>query len=233
MLEAGLFPSMRWMADLLRPDAGDVSRAMTLARLPEPLLQAMAGPRALALHDASRLNALIERGSDSVIEIAAKSVKRQGRITPKTLMRCLETVLASATADVPQAEPATITVQGRAVGSEQVDHTGGLTIKVSAVIRLRRHGEVKKEVADLLQRLLGQRLQKAPHRHDRRCAASAAVVPLPTSACCRLHSATHGHRCLGDLPASPIAPLTLQSQHLIDLPPQLGIGALPRVANQV
>lgn len=111
-------------------------------------------PRALALHDASRLNALIERGGASVIEIAAKSVERQGRVTPKALMRCLEAGLAPATAHVPQAEPATITVQGRAVGSVQVDHAGGLTIKVSAVIPRRRHGEVKKKVTNFLQRLL-------------------------------------------------------------------------------
>lgn len=131
-----------------------------------------------------------------------------------------------------QAAPATITVQGRAVGSVQVDHTEGLTIKVSAVIPLRRHGEVKKKVADFLQRLL-EFGHTALHRHNRGCAASAPVASSPPSACCRLHSATHGHRCLGDLPAAPVAPLPSQRQHLIDLPLHLGIGALPRVADQV
>jgi hypothetical protein len=40
MLEASLFPSIRRMAEFWRRDAGDVSRAMTLARLPETLLRA-------------------------------------------------------------------------------------------------------------------------------------------------------------------------------------------------
>lgn len=87
LLDEKLFPSLRRMAEFLRRDAGDVSRAMALARLPRPIQDAMTEPRALALHDASRINAVMALGLDRTFKLAQDSLETQGKVAPKSLIR--------------------------------------------------------------------------------------------------------------------------------------------------
>ena len=154
LLDEKLFPSLRRMAEFLRRDAGDVSRALALARLPAAILAAMTDPRALALHDASRFNAAMELGSDRAVRLAQDSLERSGKITPKALIR----LLIDGPPKVPDATlgspPTPIVLRGRTIGSVQVESPGKLIVNVQAPIPPARQEEIKRQVADYLQGLL-------------------------------------------------------------------------------
>ena len=154
LLDEGLYPSLRRMADSLRRDAGDVSRAMALARLPKAILDAMTDPRALALHDASAINAALKLGADRAVMLARDSLESNGKIAPKALFK----LLIDGPPKVPEATlvspPTPIVLRGRTVGSVQVESLGQLIVNVQASIPPGRQEMIKRQVADYLQKLL-------------------------------------------------------------------------------
>ena len=154
LLDERLFPSLRRMAEFLRRDAGDVSRAMALARLPKPILDAMTDARALALHDASRINAAMALGLDRALKIAQDSLESQGKVAPKSLIRLLTEGPQTKLLDKAPHPPSPVVLHGRTVGSVQVESFGQLVVKVNALIPFSRQEELKRRVADFLQDLL-------------------------------------------------------------------------------
>jgi ParB family chromosome partitioning protein len=69
-LDEGLFSSLRRLADELGADAGNVSRAIQLAKLPEPILDAFSSRLDIQYRWASELTEALKRDADSVLQRA-------------------------------------------------------------------------------------------------------------------------------------------------------------------
>jgi ParB family chromosome partitioning protein len=154
LLDEEMFSSMRAMATFLRRDPGDVSRAMTLARVPTAILEAMTDPRALALHDAGAINAAMKLGSDRAVQLSQASLESSGKLAPKALIKLLIDGPAKKADTTVLSPPMPIVLLGRTVGSVQVESLGQLVVNVHASIPPGRQEEIKRRVADYLQELL-------------------------------------------------------------------------------
>jgi ParB family chromosome partitioning protein len=80
-LDEGLFPSLRKMSDALGVDAGNASKAMTLARLPAQVLAAFSSPLDLQQAWSTNLSAALQKDPDVVLRRAAFLAKMDPKPT--------------------------------------------------------------------------------------------------------------------------------------------------------
>jgi ParB family chromosome partitioning protein len=76
-LEEGLFPSLRMLAAAVGADAGNVSRAIRVAELPQEVLAAFGSPLEVQFAWASDLAAAVERDRDAALAAASQAAQDQ------------------------------------------------------------------------------------------------------------------------------------------------------------
>ena len=86
-LDDGLFPSLRRMADALGVDAGNASKAIFLARMPEPVLSAFNSPMDIQQAWATPLSAALQKDPDFVLKRAVELRARNPRPTSMEVFR--------------------------------------------------------------------------------------------------------------------------------------------------
>ncbi len=90
-MDAGLYPSIRKMAESLGVDVGNVSKSLSLANLPQDVIGAFASPLDILLRWASNLNEALEKDPDAVIARAKKMRATNPRPAPKVVLEFLKT----------------------------------------------------------------------------------------------------------------------------------------------
>ena len=78
-LDEGLFPSMRQMADRLGVDAGNVSKALSLARLPVEVVGAFESPLDLQFRWAAALSEALQKDPEGVVRRASEVARNTPR----------------------------------------------------------------------------------------------------------------------------------------------------------
>jgi len=91
-LDAGLFLGPAALADHLRKDRGLVTRYLTIARLPDAVLNAFPSRSSVQKHWAEALAAAVQRDPDGVLERAAAAAGRKGTMTAKDVLAFLITL---------------------------------------------------------------------------------------------------------------------------------------------
>ena len=116
-LDEGLFPSLRQLADRLGVDAGNASKAISLARLPREVIDAFASPLDLQFRWASRLSAALQRDPEGVVSRAREIAAQGGRSTPNAVFERLIGAVSSVRAD----SAAEVVLDGRRVATVRSD----------------------------------------------------------------------------------------------------------------
>ena len=88
-LDEGLFPSQRKLAEAAGVDLGNLGKAVSLARLPEAVLNAFPSPLDIQLGWSTKLNQLLDSSADVLLS-RAKEVKTLSSLTAKEVMEYLE-----------------------------------------------------------------------------------------------------------------------------------------------
>jgi ParB family chromosome partitioning protein len=110
-LDEGLFVSLRQLAERLGVDAGNVSKAVSLARLPEEIVAAFESPLDLQFRWASSLSEILQRDPEGVVERARALAGTAPRLPARQV---LDRLLGQAPVRVAPAERE-VAVGGRAV----------------------------------------------------------------------------------------------------------------------
>jgi ParB family chromosome partitioning protein len=85
-LDANLFPSMNALAKAIGRDQGDVSKAIAIAKLPDPVVQAFPSPHDIRFRDAKELKDAVAKAPDAVVEAAkAITAEPESRQAPEVL----------------------------------------------------------------------------------------------------------------------------------------------------
>ena len=88
-LDEGLFSSLRKMADALGVDAGNASKAIALARLPDQVLAAFGSPLELQQAWATPLAAAMQKNPDQVLSRARELAARTPRLPAAQVVQAL------------------------------------------------------------------------------------------------------------------------------------------------
>lgn len=88
-LDDGLFPSLRMLASEVGADPGNVSKAITIARLPTDVLSAFSSPSQIQFRWGSALSKAIEKDADGVLERARVLAARTQKPTPNEVFDTL------------------------------------------------------------------------------------------------------------------------------------------------
>lgn len=117
-LDEGLFASMRKMADALGVDAGNASKAISLARLPAVVLAAFPSPLDLQQAWATPLAAVLQKDPELVLGRAQTLAALAPKLPASKVMRALvgEGVVSNNTP-----APASVRVQGKGGKSGKID----------------------------------------------------------------------------------------------------------------
>ena len=90
-LDEGLFPSGKKMAASLGVDWAALSRALSIARLPQVVLDAFQSPLDIQLKWGAEINAAIDRNADAVLAKAAELQKANPKLDAKRVLAALLT----------------------------------------------------------------------------------------------------------------------------------------------
>lgn len=88
-LEADLFPNQAALAKALAVSEQVVSRCLTIASLPEAILQAFGDPRVISQRWAETLAALLKHHGDKALRAAVTIAKQAPRPTPEAVLKAL------------------------------------------------------------------------------------------------------------------------------------------------
>lgn len=88
-LDEGLFPSARKMAETLGVDLSNLGKALSLARLPTPVLDAFQSPLDIQLGWSTQLNQAIQTNADHVLNVSKSIIEMQPRPESKEVLSLL------------------------------------------------------------------------------------------------------------------------------------------------
>jgi ParB family chromosome partitioning protein len=147
-LDDGLYPSLRRLADAVGADAGNVSKALTLARLPDAVVEAFPTPLSIQYNWGPALSAAVQKDPEGTIARArAIALEKLGA------RQVLDALTASGLGVVPyNASSQTITsADGKRVARISHDGTGKTAIEFgTAAVPASRHDELAKLIARFL-----------------------------------------------------------------------------------
>ena len=130
-LDSGLFPSARKLAEHVDAHHSVVSKALSLARLPQPVIDAFASPLDVQFRWAKPLTDLNEADQKTLLKRAVLAQALGPDRTSKTVMDMLLGVDEPTTSAVPQ-EPISISVRGKSAAVIRFDAKGKATVSFSA-----------------------------------------------------------------------------------------------------
>ena len=119
-LDDGIFPSLRQLAAELSVDVGLVSKALTIARLPQPVLSSFESPTMIQYRWGKELNAAIQRDPEGTL---ARAVAIQSAGKKGSAREILEFLVGKSKADNIVTNP--IKCKGKTIG-RMVRKPGGL-----------------------------------------------------------------------------------------------------------
>ena len=129
LLKLKLFKNPRRLALGLGRDPGDVSRALTIFRLPTLVLKAIQSPTQLALHDADHLGKALAADRNRTIALAKDIAKTTGPLPARDVVKRLSVVEQSVGASN-ISKPDDLLAGGQKVGQWCQAADGKLTIKL-------------------------------------------------------------------------------------------------------
>lgn len=153
LLDGGVYPSMRRLAESIRRDVSDVSRAIALAALPSALVDAMTSPRELALHDAARFAAALSKDPERAIGIATALAEKSGPVRPKILLSAITAEPDPIVEDGPEPEVTPLMAQGRQVGQFAIAPNGAVSMTLLPSLPRQRVKALRSEIQRFLKAL--------------------------------------------------------------------------------
>ena len=129
LLKLKLFKNPRRLALGLRRDPGDVSRALTIFRLPKEVQKAIESPTQLALHDADHLGKALATDRNRTITLAKDIIKTTGPLPARDVVKRLSVVPQSVGVSK-TSKPDDLLAGGEKVGQWFQAPDGKLTIKL-------------------------------------------------------------------------------------------------------
>lgn len=154
MLEHGLFEQRRpVLAAKLGVCAGDLSRLLFLAELPDELLAILVSPLELAIHDTDKLRPALANHHTEVMDRVAQIAANEGTLPTKEAIRRLTdfkpTPKAAAECEVMPFE-----VKGRRCGQLSIDPAHRVSIALSIVLTEREIAALHTAVRRVLKRVV-------------------------------------------------------------------------------
>lgn len=146
-LNAGLFPSIRQMAQELGVNLSNASRSCKLAQLPEEVVGAFSSPLVLQVRWAKDLSDALQADSKGLLERARKLQAQQGKLAPAEVLA----QLLKKTQERQQEEHIEINASGRRAAFLKVGPKGKATLEFeSGALDPARHAALAKLIAEFL-----------------------------------------------------------------------------------
>ena len=169
--QAGTDLSIRKLANLIGINASMVQKALDIAALPNPVVEAFASPKDIRYSDSKTLKDWVAAAPDAVVE-AATQLKGQA-LPPKQVLECLSQAAKSTGGQMPSVESFNTTplkVQGQVVGEIKVDKAGQLLMALSTPMSLLQQQMLAQSVEQFVARKV---LRIKPEKYQ------AVVVEMP------------------------------------------------------
>lgn len=126
-LDEGLYPSNRQLAAAINRDLGDVGKAISLARLPQAVVEAFPSPLDLQYRWAKPLNDLQQADPDGLLQRAKEAKKLKPKLTARQV---LERLLDAPKKGVGPSNPSVpVEAMGRQVGTLHRDARGRVMVQ--------------------------------------------------------------------------------------------------------
>lgn len=130
-LDRGLYPSNRQLAAAIGRDLGDVGKAVSLARLPQVVIEAFASPLDLQFRWAKPLNDAQQSDPDGLLARAKRLKEKGGQLAPRAVFEALTGGGQASTKTVGVLE---LKVGGKGFGSLTSDRAGRVLVKTTAIL---------------------------------------------------------------------------------------------------
>lgn len=154
-LQQGLFPSNRKLAEAIGVDLSALGKALALADLPEPLVQAFASPLGLQFRWAKPLAAALQTHREAVLQQAAALSQGPADRKPKAVFDALMAAAGQGVERFHPSQPITLALDGVPAGEVSVGQRGEVTVFIEA-------GLVPAHRLDELARLVDGFLRESP-----------------------------------------------------------------------
>jgi ParB family chromosome partitioning protein len=103
-MDEGLFPSIQALAKAIGRSAGDISKAISIARLPPEVVQAFGSPQDIGFRDAKPLKDAVEAAPEAVAQAARALAAVPQALPPKVVVQRLAAAAGMADDDQNEAE---------------------------------------------------------------------------------------------------------------------------------
>lgn len=156
LLDAGVFPSQTALAQALKRDEGDVSRALRVRAIPEEILAAITTPTGFALHDGDKLSKALKEDRARVMQIAQNLVASGRKVPAKEFMRLIakkpEPKAKCACEEIggSKIEEVLLADGGRNIAVSQRHDDGTLTIRIQEALPAEIQTLIENVVASLV-----------------------------------------------------------------------------------
>jgi ParB family chromosome partitioning protein len=130
-LDRGLYPSNRQLAAAIGRDLGDVGKAVSLARLPNVVIEAFASPLDLQFRWAKPLNDAQQSDPDGLLERAKKLKGKGVELGSKAVF---EFLIESTRGRSDQSGKLELKVKGRVFGSLVADAAGRVVLRTNGAL---------------------------------------------------------------------------------------------------
>ncbi|MDO9284138.1 MAG: ParB/RepB/Spo0J family partition protein [Aquabacterium sp.] len=131
-LQQGLFPSNRKLAEAIGVDLSALGKALALADLPEPLVQAFASPLGLQFRWAKPLAAALKCHRDAVLRRAAELAQLPPDRKPKAVFDALMAAAGQGVERFHPPQTLALEVDGAPAGEVSVGSRGEVTVFIEA-----------------------------------------------------------------------------------------------------
>ena len=128
-LEAGLFPSMRKLADAVGADHGNVVKALALANLPSEVIEAFSSPFDLQYRWSKPLADALAADPDGMIKRAVELAAMTPRLPPKDVF---DRLIKAPSPEAGKGATIEVQVAGKPVASVVADAKGQIQVSVRA-----------------------------------------------------------------------------------------------------
>ena len=149
-LDAGLYPSNRKLAEAIGRDLGDVGKALSLARLPQAIVEAFASPLDLQYRWAKPLSDALQKDPEGTMRRARELKKRWGKLAAAEVFSTLVQVGEGVGPSNPPT-PHAVVVEGRTVGQVKTDGRGRVVVELEpGALAADRAGELATHLQSFL-----------------------------------------------------------------------------------
>ena len=149
-LDSGLYPSIRQLALALDADHGNVSKALSLARLPDQVIAAFSSPLDLQFRWTSALNEAIQSAPEVVLKKARELASITPRPTSKDVFEQLVACTQSEGEGGATSSTRQIVVEGKQVATLQFSAKGSGVLKITKLLPQDQREAFAKLVEDFL-----------------------------------------------------------------------------------